>query len=99
MTETSGEVLTAARRGTAPEPEQVSTEVRSARRPLDGAGRFSGLFVWALVIVVFAIWVPGTFMTTQNVQLIAGDQSVTAMLAIGLTIPLAAGVFALSCAA
>lgn len=75
------------------------TVVRSAKPRIAGLGRFSGLLVWAVLIVLFSLWVPKTFLTSQNLEVIASTQAVTAMLAIGLTIPLAAGVFDLSCAA
>ena len=63
-----------------------------------GLDRFSGLYVWVAIIVLFAIWIPDTFMTEGNFRIIAGDQAITAMLAIGLIVPLAAGVFDLSIA-
>ncbi|MGY1616114.1 ABC transporter permease [Geodermatophilus sp. SYSU D00691] len=71
-------------------------EATSGRRFSLGMDRFSGLYVWALLIVVFAIWVPDTFLRFQNVQIIAGTEAITAMLALGIIIPLAAGVFDLS---
>jgi ribose transport system permease protein len=61
-----------------------------------GLDRFSGLYVWAALIILFAIWVPDTFLRLNNVQIVAGDQAITAMLALGIIIPLAAGVFDLS---
>ncbi|KQU07169.1 sugar ABC transporter permease [Rhodococcus sp. Leaf7] len=63
-----------------------------------GLDRFSGLYVWVAIIVLFAIWIPDTFMTQGNFRIVAGDQAITAMLAIGLIVPLAAGVFDLSIA-
>ena len=68
------------------------------RRPKLGLDRFSGLYVWVVVIALFAVWIPDTFMTEGNFRIIAGDQAITAMLAIGLIVPLAAGVFDLSIA-
>jgi ribose transport system permease protein len=63
-----------------------------------GLDRFSGLYVWVAIIVLFAIWIPDLFLTEGNFRIIAGDQAITAMLAIGLIVPLAAGVFDLSIA-
>jgi ribose transport system permease protein len=40
--------------------------------------------------------VPDTFLTSTNAKIVAGDQAITAMLALGIIIPLAAGVFDLS---
>jgi ribose transport system permease protein len=69
----------------------------SPRRRLSfGLERFSGLYVWGALILLFAIWVPDTFLTSSNAKIIAGDQAITAMLALGIIIPLAAGVFDLS---
>jgi len=64
-----------------------------------GADRFSGLYVWAALIVLFAVWVPDTFLTVNNARIIAGDAAVSAMLALALIVPLAAGVFDLAIAA
>jgi ribose transport system permease protein len=55
--------------------------------------------VWAALIILFSFWVPDTFPTTDNAKIVAGDQAITAMLALGIIIPLAAGVFDLSFAA
>lgn len=71
---------------------------RGKRKINLGLDRFSGIYVWVAIIVLFAIWIPDTFMTEGNFRIIAGDQAITAMLAIGLIVPLAAGVFDLSIA-
>ncbi|WGJ84737.1 ABC transporter permease [Gordonia sp. SMJS1] len=63
-----------------------------------GLDRFSGIYVWVAIIVLFALWIPDTFLTEGNLRIIAGDQAITAILAIGLIVPLAAGVFDLSIA-
>jgi len=46
-----------------------------------GMDRFSGLYVWAALIILFSFWVPDTFPTSDNAKIIAGDQAITAMLA------------------
>jgi ribose transport system permease protein len=61
-----------------------------------GMDRFSGLYVWAALIIIFGIWVPDTFLRVNTLTIILGDQAITAMLALGIIIPLAAGVFDLS---
>ena len=68
------------------------------RRPSLGLDRFSGLYVWAGLIVIFGLWMPDLFLTGDNARIIAGDEAITAILALGLVIPLAAGVFDLSIA-
>ncbi len=58
--------------------------------------RISAVYLLILLVIVFSLWVPETFLTTSTLKTILGDQSVTALLAIGLVIPLAAGAFDLS---
>lgn len=80
-------------------PEPLPTP-QNARRRLPGLGldRFSGLYVWVGLIAIFGLWMPDLFLTTDNARIIAGDEAITAILALGLVIPLAAGVFDLSIA-
>ena len=58
--------------------------------------RLTGAFIWAALVVLFGLWVPDTFLTTLTLQTIASEQAVTAVVAIGLLMPLAAGVYDLS---
>ena len=76
--------------------EPHAEEGRKRRRINLGMDRFSGLYVWAALIILFSFWVPDTFPTSDNAKIVAGDQAITAMLALGIIIPLAAGVFDLS---
>jgi ribose transport system permease protein len=77
--------------------KQATVEEEPPRRRLSfGLDRFSGLYVWVVLIVVFALWVPDTFLRLNNISIIAGTEAITAMLALGIIIPLAAGVFDLS---
>lgn len=57
---------------------------------------YTGIYIWAALVVLFGVWVPDTFLTTLTAQTLASEQAVTAIVAIGLLIPLAAGVFDLS---
>ncbi|MER5730321.1 ABC transporter permease [Streptomyces sp. NPDC002138] len=50
----------------------------------------------ALLFLVFSIALPDTFPTRDNVSSILSDQSIPALLALGVTIPIAAGRFDLS---
>lgn len=61
-----------------------------------GFNRFSGLYLLALFIVVFGIWTPHLFLTLATVQSVASEQATTAMLAIAVLIPIAAGAYDLS---
>jgi ribose transport system permease protein len=74
---------------------EVSTD-GSRRRYTLGFDRFSGLYVLAVIILVFGVWVPDTFLTTQTLKTVASQQAVVAVLALALLPPLAAGIFDLS---
>lgn len=63
-----------------------------------GLDKFSGLYVWALLILIFALWIPHLFLTSQNFRIIASSQAVGAIMALGLLVPVACGVFDLSIA-
>ncbi|MDL4775262.1 MULTISPECIES: ABC transporter permease [Thermomonosporaceae] len=60
--------------------------------------RYSGLLLCLVLIVVFSLQLPETFPTKATVTGIAGDQSVTMILALGLLVTLAVGQFDLSAA-
>lgn len=61
-----------------------------------GLDRFSGLWLMALLILIFSLWVPSTFFTVSNLHNILNEQAITALVALGLLVPLAAGVYDLS---
>jgi len=73
---------------------------RAQRGPIAALrpARYSGLLLWAVFVVFFSIQLPETFPTTSTVTSIAGDQSVTLILALGLLVTLAVGQFDLSAA-
>lgn len=83
-----------------PDPEaQAGGHSARGRRSLTGAlglDRFSGLYVLAALILIFSLWVPSLFLTATNFRIIAGSQAITAMLALGLIVPVACGAFDLS---
>src|SRR4051794_9598141 len=81
----------------APDAPPAALAVRR-RWPGLGLDRFSGLYVWVGLIAIFGLWMPDLFLTGDNARIIAGDEAITAILALGLVIPLAAGVFDLSIA-
>ena len=79
-------------------PEDVATGLGSMvirLRHLQLA-RFSGVYLWALIIVIFSITLPGTFLTSTTWGSIAATQAITAIVAVGLLGALAAGSFDLS---
>jgi ribose transport system permease protein len=79
-------------------PAGPGRTTRSMPRLTLGLDRFSGLYVWAALIVIFGIWVPDLFLTTINAKIIASSQAVTAIVAMGLIVPVACGAFDLSVA-
>ncbi len=84
-------------------PSAASTSERgvSSRRffSLDTLERGWLLIVWGLVIALFGVMRPDTFMTLNNFSSMFGSNAVLAMLALGLIIVLRVGDFDLSIAA
>jgi ribose transport system permease protein len=62
------------------------------------AERYALLGAWVLVIVLFGILRPHTFLTAANFESILGSQAVLVVLALGLLVPLTAGDYDLSIA-
>ena len=81
-----------------------ATEARRRTRSLDldtlrvVADRYGILIAWAIVIAVFGVLEPDTFLTTGILNAILGTQAVLLMLALGVMIPLTVGEFDLSVA-
>ena len=77
--------------------DAVRGESRLAR--LRGAVAFrnmSALYLLALMFVVFALWIPGTFLTAGTWRSLLSDQAVTCLVAVGLVVPTACGVIDLA---
>ena len=78
----------------------AATEPRRALRSLaDLLERYALLAVWGVVVVVFGILRPDTFLTTANFSTIFGSQAVLVVLTLALLPPLTAGDYDLSVAA
>lgn len=60
--------------------------------------RYSGLYVLALFVIVYSVWLPATFPTTTTAQNVAANQAITGVAALGLVCALAVGAFDLSSA-
>lgn len=56
----------------------------------------SAIYVFAVIFVVFSLWVPDTFLRSSTWKTILDGQAVTAVLAVGLVIALSAGAFDLA---
>jgi ribose transport system permease protein len=76
-----------------PRPGEGSSR---ARRRIPGLHNFSGLYLFGVLFVMFAIWIPGTFLTWTTVQGIASDQAVTAIVALAVMVPLTTDTYDLS---
>jgi ribose transport system permease protein len=70
--------------------------VKTFRRSNLGPQTISGLYLWALFIIIFGIWTPNLFLTSATMHSVASSQAVAAMLALALLVPLTAGVYDLS---
>jgi ABC-type sugar transport system ATPase subunit/ribose/xylose/arabinose/galactoside ABC-type transport system permease subunit len=51
----------------------------------------SAVYLLALLVVVFSLWVPGTFLTVGTWRSLLSDQAITCLVAVGLVVPTAAG--------
>jgi ribose transport system permease protein len=56
----------------------------------------SAVYVFIVLFVVFALWVPDTFLRWNTWNAMLDDQAITALVAVALVIPLAAGGFNLA---
>jgi len=54
------------------------------------------LYLLAVMVVVFSVWVPTTFLTAGTWRSLLSDQAITCLVAVGLVIPIAAGVIDLA---
>jgi ribose transport system permease protein len=60
---------------------------------------YGAVIVWLLVVALFSVLEPDTFATTQNARIILSNEAISAIIALGLVLPLAADQFDLSIAA
>ena len=87
--------------GVAPvtEPPAEVPRTRSRSWAADALERYALLLVWAVIVVIFGILRPDTFLTTSNFTTIFGSQAILVVLALALLPPLTAGDYDLSVAA
>ncbi|MDQ6525832.1 ABC transporter permease [Nocardioides sp. LHD-245] len=71
-------------------------ERRAGRIGLDLLDRWAGPLLLVAMIVAFTIASPGVFLTSSNLLAVVNNQTITAVVALGLLFPLAAGVFDIS---
>lgn len=56
------------------------------------------VYVWAIIIVVFGVWEPKTFLAEATFNQVVNTSAITALIALALIVPLSAGEFDLSVA-
>lgn len=82
----------------APPPHNEPRPDAPPRSPLQALSfrNASALYVFVVIFVVFALWVPDTFLTSTMWRTLLDNQALTGLAAIALVIPLAAGMFNLA---
>ena len=93
MTMRTGEAASTVTSRRAPGPREVSSVLDHLQ-----LGRFSGAYFFVVIFVIFAIWVPNTFLTSVTWKTVLLSQALTGMLALAVLTPLATGMFDLSVA-
>jgi ribose transport system permease protein len=95
------EVVEAKETGTPPPAKSDGTGDKNVldRLAIPGMARFSGIYLIIAMAVLFSIWLPDTFATSDNFRAIAASQAITGILTLGLVVSLISGVFDLSVAA
>lgn len=80
---------------TAPAAEETAPK----KRFNFGIDKYSGIYVWALLVIVFSLWIPDLFLNLDNFKTILSFQAISTIVALGLIVPVAAGAFDLTIAA
>jgi ribose transport system permease protein len=91
--------VTAASEQAGPQSPAGRARARVRSLPADLLERYALLAVWGVVVVVFGILRPDTFLTTANFSTIFGSQAILVVLTLALLPPLTAGDYDLSVAA
>lgn len=79
-----------------PDTDRPQPGFASRLNVLVAVEKYALVGAWAVLIVAFSIWLPHTFATLINFQLILGSQAVLLVIAIGVIMSLAVGEFDLS---
>ncbi len=82
---------------------ELSADVVLAQEPLGRRARralsfrnISAAYILVAFVILFGIWIPGTFLTSGTLNSILYENSVSAILAIGVIAPFAVGAFDIS---
>lgn len=84
------------RRAVAAAPPRTVASRRRTGWSVSRLGPYWAVIAWLVAIVIFALLRPETFATGDNVKAILGEQSLLAIAALGVTVPLICGQFDLS---
>jgi ribose transport system permease protein len=79
----------------------ASVTAAQTRRRLPGLASLSprnigAIYVWVVLIAIFAIWIPDLFLTDITFRRVLNEYAITGIAALSIVLPLAAGVFDLS---
>ncbi len=80
-------------------PGSSRAQERSTRSKIARALSFrtiSAVYVLIGLIILYAIWVPDSFLSSVTLKSLLAEQAIVAIISIGVVLPLAAGVFDLS---
>ncbi len=73
-------------------PEVVGGRWRARLRGAVAFRNVAALYLLAVMVVVFSLWVPDSFLTAGTWRSLLSDQAITCLVAVGLVVPIAAGV-------
>ena len=79
------------------DPATAPAPARKRRINL-GFDKYSGLYVWAVLVIIFSLWIPNLFLQWDNFTTILSFQAISTVVALGLIVPVAAGAFDLTIA-
>lgn len=79
-------------------PSRLLVGSRLLERLKSAVWNASLVFIWPLLIILFGIFKPETFLTTVTLRTVLADQAITAMMALSLVLPIACNKFDISVA-
>jgi ribose transport system permease protein len=81
-----------------PEPESDGGAIAKVALVLEKLSfrNISALYIFAVIFIVFSIWVPDTFLTESTWRSLIDSQAITALIAVGVVLALSAGAFNLA---
>jgi ribose transport system permease protein len=63
-----------------------------------GLDKYSGVYTFGLIILIFGLWVPDLFLQADNFKTILAESAITGIMALAILVPLAAAAYDLSIA-